>query len=443
MDQWRQRALQWAEAQGITAVVPKPAPNAAAVGGVFASDPSMDFGRLSREEPAVVWRPGSEASLREVVRFLVAEGRSIVTRGTGHASGGQSLHAGGDVVSMESLTDIGEVGEDGAVWVQAGCLWQTLCYTLRRVQRRPVVLTNNWAVSVGGTLSVGGVGASSHRHGLQVDTVDAVRVLTLDGEVTEARRGEPLFDYVLAGRGQLGILVAAQIRTQACSWILLSRALKWSDWDGFEEDSRKLSADPAFELLVSRVRWDGTRRYRGAVGTFDVDAGPALAALSGLNGRLGPVETIDYYFEGTAEFADLGRTVPALEFSLPWPASRSLLLSFFERLEALGLGDCQPGGTRVCWWPGRATAPLGPFAPSGEQVLVALRPEVVPQQLEVWLPALDDISAEVVSAGGRIYSMSYGMRDVAKADPWLGAVAERWREHKKVYDPDGLLNTFR
>jgi FAD/FMN-containing dehydrogenase len=398
---------------------------------------------LTRELPAVVWQPESEQALREVVAFLVSNQRSIVTRGAGHSSGGQSLNGGGDVISMRGLADIGEVEEDGTIWVQAGCLWQELCHKLRRQMRRPLVLTDNWEVSVGGSLAVGGVGATSHRYGLQVDAVDAVVVLTLDGVIHEASRGDTLFDYVLAGRGQLGVLIAARVRTVASDWSLYSRALRWSDWKAFEQDARKLSTDPAFDLLVTRVRWGGSRRYRGAVGTFDAQAAPALAALGGLNARLGPIETVDYYFEGTAEFADRARAVPAVEFSLPWPDSRALLMGIFERVEGLGLADCQPGGTRICWWPGRSTAALGPFAPSGEQLFVSLRPEVKPQDLPVWLSALDAIAARVVRSGGRIYSMSYGMREMSRADAWLGPVAEIWHAHKRVFDSDGLLNPSR
>jgi len=443
MQRWRERALKWAESRGISVLIPDPAADERPLGGVFTADPAMDFGRLTREVPAVLWLPESEQALCDVVAFLVSNQRSIVTRGTGHSSGGQSLSGGGDVVSMRGLADIGEVEDDGTIWVQTGCFWQELCHKLRRLRRRPLVLTDNWEVTVGGSLAVGGVGATSHRYGLQVDTIDGVRILTLDGTIHEARRGDTLFDYVLAGRGQLGVLIAAKVRTVASNWDLYSRALRWSDWDAFEEDARTLSADPVYDLLVTRVRWEGTRRYRGAVGIFDAQASQALAALGGLNARFGPVETVDYYFEGSSEFADRGRSVPAVEFSLPWPDSRALLMSVFEQLEGLGLGGCQPGGSRICWWPGRATSPLGPFAPSGEQLLVSVRPEVEPKDLPVWLAALDTVADRVLKSSGRIYAMSYGMRDISRADAWLGPVAKSWQAHKRAFDPDGLLNPSR
>jgi len=443
MEQWRQQALQWAEAREIAALIPEPSANALAVGGVFGTEPSMDFGRLSREVPAVLWRPGSEEALREIVCFLASEGRSIVTRGTGHSSGGQSLHAGGDVVLMEGLSDIGEVDEDGSVWVQAGCLWADVCHVLRRAGRRPPVLTDNWGVTVGGSLAVGGVGLTSHRHGLQVDTIEAVRVLTVDGELHEARSGDTLFDYVLAGRGQIAILVAAKICTQKSDWMLYTRALRWSDWDAFEEDARQLGAHPTFDLFVSRVRWDAPRRYRGAVGAFDAGCIHALNALDSLNARLGVIETVDYYFEGSGAHLDRQRTVPAVEFSLPWPAGRAFLMEWWDRLEALDLAECQPAGTRICWWPGHVTAPLGPFAPTGEQVLVSLRPEVSPERLSAWLPALDALAAGVVGVGGRLNMMSYGTRSVGVADAWLGAIAEKRDALKRSFDPNLLLNSTR
>ena len=69
-------------------------------------------------------------------------------------------------------------------------------------------------LTVGGTLSVGGMGETSYRLGAQVDHVLELGIVTGAGEFVtcSAERNSELFRMVLAGVGQCGIIVRAQLR---------------------------------------------------------------------------------------------------------------------------------------------------------------------------------------------------------------------------------------
>jgi cytokinin dehydrogenase len=78
----------------------------------------------------------------------------------------------------------------------------------------PPVLTDYLELSVGGTLSVGGVGGASPHYGAQADNVLELEVVTGAGQraVCSPTRAPELFYAVLAGLGQCAVLVRATLR---------------------------------------------------------------------------------------------------------------------------------------------------------------------------------------------------------------------------------------
>jgi FAD/FMN-containing dehydrogenase len=90
----------------------------------------------------------------------------------------------------------------------------------------PPVLPDHLGLSVGGTLSVGGISGTSFRHGAQVDHVTELEVVTGVGDLvrcTPTQAGD-VFDAVLAGLGQCGIIVRATL-----DWCPLTPACGLSD----------------------------------------------------------------------------------------------------------------------------------------------------------------------------------------------------------------------
>jgi hypothetical protein len=98
--------------------------------------------------------------------------------------------------------------------VGAGLLWSELLAETVSVGLAPPTLTDYLGLSIGGTLSVGGIGGQSFRHGAQTDQVEALLVVTPDGDVVEcsAERERALFDACRAGLGRYGTIVEAVVR---------------------------------------------------------------------------------------------------------------------------------------------------------------------------------------------------------------------------------------
>ncbi|GAA5128879.1 FAD-binding protein [Pseudonocardia adelaidensis] len=171
---------------------------------------AVDAGRIGSGLPAAVLRPGSAADVARVVRYCRRHGVPVAARGLGNTTGGQSLVAGGVVVDATALTGI-RIGTDRAT-VGAGTTWLELARAAATHGLAIPAATGYLGLTVGGTLSVGGI-PPAVAAGAQVDHVHELEVVTGEGEL---RRCSPaadreLFDAVLAGLGQLGIITEATV----------------------------------------------------------------------------------------------------------------------------------------------------------------------------------------------------------------------------------------
>ncbi|HEX2314033.1 MAG TPA: FAD-binding protein [Thermomonospora sp.] len=168
-----------------------------------------DFGAIVHLVPQETVRP---ATAREVAALLREAPRPVVPRGCGHSTHGQAQTTGVSL-DMRGLCAIHEVRPDRVV-VDAGATWRQVLEATLPHGRTPPVLTDYLDVTVGGTLSAGGVGSSSHRYGTQADHVLELEVATPGGALVTCSPGtrRDLFDAVRAGLGRHGVITRAALR---------------------------------------------------------------------------------------------------------------------------------------------------------------------------------------------------------------------------------------
>ncbi|KAB2339613.1 FAD-binding protein [Actinomadura rudentiformis] len=225
-----------------------------------------DFGGMIDRTPGEVLRP---ASAREIADVLRTARTDVVARGCGHSTGGQPL-TDGVVLDMRGLASVHEVRGD-RVTVDAGATWLELLDATLPHGRTPPVLTDLLDLTIGGTLSAGGVGGASHVHGTQAATVLALDVVTPDGEIVScspSRRAE-LFDAVRAGMGRHGIITRATLRLIPAPERVLSCKVGCSSAAELIQAQRRVRADhisgqvktSGYELKA--VVYDGTHPPAG------------------------------------------------------------------------------------------------------------------------------------------------------------------------------------
>ena len=210
-----------------------------------------DFGHIIHRTPVAVLRPSSVEDVAKLVRFAREHRIRVAGRGKGHTAFGQSQAEAGVVIDMSTLSQIHSVGQDAAV-VDAGVVWRDLLQTTIPLGLTPPVLTDYTRLTVGGTLSVGGVSGRSYLHGAQVDNVLEIQVVTGEGEVVtcSASENRSLFEAVLAGLGLCAVIVRATIR-------LIPAGERARTLRLFYPDARAMLADLRF--LITAERFDHIR----------------------------------------------------------------------------------------------------------------------------------------------------------------------------------------
>lgn len=276
--------LSRASASACPAAVPIPG-----LDGELRTDPATveegatDFGYLVSREPRAVLVPGSIEDVQRVVRFANEHDVKVAVRGQAHSVFGQAQADCGIVIDSRPLDTIHSIDVTGA-WVDAGVKWSSLTLAALDQGLSPRVLTDYLELSVGGVLSVGGIGGATNRFGFVTDNVEELEVVTGRGDLVRCGRGDDLFESVLGGLGQLALIVRAKISLQPAPAFARIYDLTYSDPARFLADQRRVAADERFDFLEGQLvpAPDGGWQYLLQAGAwFDPATPPDDAALTG------------------------------------------------------------------------------------------------------------------------------------------------------------------
>lgn len=229
---------------------------------------ARDFGGIYHHKPAAIVCPASVDDIVRAVRTAaMSDHLTVAARGNGHSINGQAQSLNGIVIDMMSACMKGihvshGMGDDeetqAYVDVYAGELWVDVLKETLREGLTPRSWTDYLFLSVGGTLSNGGVSGQAFRFGPQIRNVLQLEVVTGNGEVITCSPGkhEELFYGVLGGLGQFGIITKARIVLERAPHMARWVRLFYSDFEQFSRDQEFLISipkDQAFDYLEGLV----------------------------------------------------------------------------------------------------------------------------------------------------------------------------------------------
>jgi cytokinin dehydrogenase len=421
------------------------------------ADAADDFGHIVHHEPLAVLEPGSVDDIAAMVRYCRKHGLPVAARGQGHATNGQAQVAHGLVVDMSTLANI-SVGSGHAV-VQAGAVWSALLHASLPHGLTPPVLTDYLELSIGGTLSVGGIGGTSHRHGAQVDNVLELDVVTGTGDrvTCSPSKNANLFHAVLSGLGQCAIIVSATIRLRPAPTTVRRYQLFYPSLSALTADQRTVARDGRFDYLEGEVQapTDGSGRWLytlEAVAFFDGSTPPPDAELLGdLSYTRGTEEIDDLpYFDflnrlaaGVEYLKSIGewdRPHPWLNVLLPDAATDALVTSVVSDLAPADIGL---SGV-VLLYPLRRALLRQPLLRVPDSELVFLF-----TLLKTASPGADTVD-DMVTANRALYERAEAVGGTQYPVGTIPMTREDWSRHygsawpvfaaaKRRYDPAGLL----
>jgi FAD/FMN-containing dehydrogenase len=413
-----------------------------------------DFGHIVRRRPGAVLFAASAEDVATALRFARERGIRVAARGQGHTTGGQALRDGGLVIDLRRLAAIGPVrrgAEGGHVRCGAGARWVDVVRAAVDRGMTPPVLTDYLGLSVGGTLSVGGIGGQSFRHGLQVDQARELRVVTGDGEIRDASRSEDaaLFDFARAGLGRLGVIVEAEIALIPAPPAVRVRHLPYRDLPTFLRDQERLVEEGRFDYVLGNIP------ARGDAWGFSIEvmehvggAGAPAARVDDLACDAAGIEAAEMsYFAYVNRLEAMERSMRASgswRLAHPWldvflPASRA---ADFVREALAEISPADVGEGYVMTYPTRRAASAAPLVrlpaePRGFlfDVLSSAPPADVPR----WLARLERLGQAALAIGGSLYPIGSTPMTPAIWEAQLGEHAATVRELARRFDPAGVL----
>jgi FAD/FMN-containing dehydrogenase len=351
---------------------------------------------------------------------------------------------------MRSLCSVLEL-TGNEVWVQAGASWSRVLATTLPTGRVPPTLTDYQELSVGGTLSVGGIGGETYRHGPQIDQVIELEVATGAGTLVRCSAAEhsDLFDACRAGLGQFGVITSARLRLAPVEDCVSTVLLELPSLDSFLAAMDLLTEQPNIHHLYGNI----TRRSMGGW-LFQIVAssyGADLAAISrpilreAISIKTTQASFFDFsgriraYVEQMHADGSWAMAHPWLDLFVPRSAAELLIGGQLRQLEAE-----RSGSADVLIYPLRRQVCRAPALrlPTEEQFLLFDVLRSVSRRghdSHDFLMANRNAYDQCVRLGGTLYPIGSMPMQAVDWHRHFGDQFESLAAAKRRFDPDGLL----
>jgi hypothetical protein len=208
--------------------------------------------------PALIARCAGVADVISAVRFARRTGLETAVRGGGHSFPGLSVCDGGVVVDLGPMKGIRVDPEARTVRAQAGVVIGELD---RETQAFGLAVTGGIVTHTGlsGLTLGGGIGWLMRKHGLTIDQLLSVDLVTAEGELVRASRDEnpDLFWGVRGGGGNFGIVTEFEFRLNPVGPIVMAGPVFWAMEDSpellrFYRDWIAEAPDDLMTILIHR-----------------------------------------------------------------------------------------------------------------------------------------------------------------------------------------------
>jgi FAD/FMN-containing dehydrogenase len=179
--------------------------------------------------PAAIARVQGALDVIAVVSFARETGAELAVRGGGHSSAGYSTVDGGIVLDFSAMRSVWVDPETKTARAQAGALWADVD---RATQEHGLAVPGGQVSHTGiaGLTLGGGIGWLSRMHGLTIDSLTSVELVTADGRLVTASAPEhpDLFWGLRGGSGNFGVVVTFEYRLHDVGPVVLGGPLVYT-----------------------------------------------------------------------------------------------------------------------------------------------------------------------------------------------------------------------
>jgi FAD/FMN-containing dehydrogenase len=209
--------------------------------------------------PALIARCADTADVGAALSFARRSGLPLAVRGGGHSFPGHSVCDGGVVIDLGPMKGIRVDPEARTATAQGGVLLGELD---RETQAFGLAIPAGIVTHTGlaGLTLGGGIGWLMRKHGLTIDQLLSVELVTAEGEVVRASEEEnpDLFWGVRGGGGNFGIVTEFEFRLNPVGPIVLAGPIFWPMADSpevlrFYRDWIAAAPDELMTIVIHRM----------------------------------------------------------------------------------------------------------------------------------------------------------------------------------------------
>jgi len=185
--------------------------------------------------PAVIAQVRSAEDVAAAVRYGVANGLEIAVRGGAHSVAGASSVDDGLMIDLSGLNAVTVDVEGRRARVGGGALLGDIdAATQPHGLAVPAGMVSH--TGVGGLTLGGGMGWLTRKHGLSIDNLESVQIVTADGSILRAAEDEnpDLFWAVRGGGGNFGVVTEFEFRLHEAGPMIQYGLLFWTLEQGAE-----------------------------------------------------------------------------------------------------------------------------------------------------------------------------------------------------------------
>jgi FAD/FMN-containing dehydrogenase len=193
---------------------------------VAPNDPDYESARLVvnaavDRRPALIVRPADSNDVALAVSLARTEGLELAVRGGGHSFAGHGTSDGGLVLDMSNTRALHIDPQRRIAWAQAGLTAGQ--YTAQAAKHGLTTgFGDTGSVGIAGLTLGGGIGWLVRKHGLTIDDLLAIELVTADGERlrVDPDRHPDLFWALRGGGGNFGVVTRLKYRLHEIDTVL-------------------------------------------------------------------------------------------------------------------------------------------------------------------------------------------------------------------------------
>lgn len=435
------------------------------------SQTSRDFGGLFEGHGVGVAYPKTTADIAALLKFANTNHLGLTIRSGGYSQGGQTLApAGGVTVDCSQMTHIDSPNREARTLAcQPGATWRQAVEVAAPHGFLPKVMPFFPSLTIGGVLSIGGIGGNSHLYGCVSGNTQELEVVTGSAEIkTCSRIQEPdLFEATLCGLGRCSVISKATIELRPYKPRTITYYLLYTDHKAWFEDMQTVWQDQGCGFLEAfcTPSLQGLHKQEDAWKplpfwlynlqvSFEYEREEEINSHQKILGSLKRGRLLHTQASNTLDFigrygvraqnmkatGSWNQLHPWFECLLPLEQLSDVLPELLKRLP-LSLGDGL--GYRL-FYVEKDTLPSFRMPASSSPIVgFAALPASLPEQNRSHiLECLDGINDWLTSVGGkRCLAGWLGSHPDAFWQKHYEGYYEKWKEQKHTYDPNAVLQS--